>query len=392
MFHRHFTWLTFHSTRTVRLVLTHHTIKVLSELLLIDARVHSAHGDGHHAWSDAIEVMRLMEWEAHASFDGIDDLASYTLAHGAYSLWARLAIESNDVLQLRTALAALPDVRPMSLVAMLRHSIGSLNNLQSLAKTPEDGPGVAKELAQASALMASMTAAATHSQAPADNHPEIQFISRYGHILDRAQIIRLEVSWCNAVTSCDPTTWADLQIALNGPFGQALAARCGSLGDMLCFGPCPLQMFNKPKEDDRARHQATLIADLEKLFRDDPEPFSIFIASTQTSFAVEILTYKIESEARRRLTRAALAVAIMRIHTGSLPQDLSAIIGPGLLPSVPLDPFDGMPIHYDARKGQLFSVGRNIVVGGDPHLIMRVAADPDENAVTRPLPPLPSDN
>lgn len=55
-----------------------------------------------------------------------------------------------------------------------------------------------------------------------------------------------------------------------------------------------------------------------------------------------------------RVARVALAVAEFRARTGEVPASLSALV-PAYLPAVPLDPWDGAPLRYDA--GKVWSIG-----------------------------------
>jgi hypothetical protein len=67
----------------------------------------------------------------------------------------------------------------------------------------------------------------------------------------------------------------------------------------------------------------------------------------------------IRNSARVRLARVSLLVrAWMYEHSGEPPDKLDALV-PGLLPTLPLDPFDGKPLRYDREK--IWSVDANLV-------------------------------
>lgn len=56
------------------------------------------------------------------------------------------------------------------------------------------------------------------------------------------------------------------------------------------------------------------------------------------------------------MMRTKLALLEYRANTGRLPDSLAAV-SPQYLKSVPIDPMDGKPIRYDAKKGIIWSVG-----------------------------------
>ena len=110
-----------------------------------------------------------------------------------------------------------------------------------------------------------------------------------------------------------------------------------------------------------------MISDLRRLLEHEPNPFGTLAAFAQTSTCPMQILQAFELEARRRLTHAALGVALVRLRTGSSPDSLVALASPDLLGNVPKDPFDGAPLRYDAAKGLLWSVGKDLVDdGGDP--------------------------
>ena len=68
--------------------------------------------------------------------------------------------------------------------------------------------------------------------------------------------------------------------------------------------------------------------------------------------------------ARREAARVLLATILYRRdHGGQLPEKLSNVV-PKYLAAVPLDPFNGKPMLYDARKEVVYSVGQNLVDDG----------------------------
>ncbi|MEN9361503.1 MAG: hypothetical protein RL095_3038 [Verrucomicrobiota bacterium] len=55
-------------------------------------------------------------------------------------------------------------------------------------------------------------------------------------------------------------------------------------------------------------------------------------------------------------------------HAGQPPPDLTTLVQAGLLKEIPIDPWDGKPLRYDASRGILWSVGDNLTdEGGTPN-------------------------
>ena len=64
------------------------------------------------------------------------------------------------------------------------------------------------------------------------------------------------------------------------------------------------------------------------------------------------------------LTRAFVALRILRLETGAYPASLGEVVAKGLLPGVPVDFFDGQPLRYSAEKRLLWSVGEDCADDG----------------------------
>ena len=64
------------------------------------------------------------------------------------------------------------------------------------------------------------------------------------------------------------------------------------------------------------------------------------------------------------LTRAFVALRILRRETGAYPASLDEVVAKGLLPEVPVDFFDGQPLRYSAEKRLLWSVGEDCADDG----------------------------
>ena len=75
--------------------------------------------------------------------------------------------------------------------------------------------------------------------------------------------------------------------------------------------------------------------------------------------------------------RLVVALQLHRREHGTFPDRLDALV-PGELEAVPLDPFDGKPFRYDARRGIVYSVGKNLVDDGGSSLRLEgSASDPE---------------
>ena len=76
-----------------------------------------------------------------------------------------------------------------------------------------------------------------------------------------------------------------------------------------------------------------------------------------------------------RATQTILALRAYQLTHGKLPENLDALV-PEFLDKVPVDDFNGRPLHYSAEKKIVYSVGRNLKDdGGDD----RSSAGPNQN-------------
>jgi hypothetical protein len=76
-----------------------------------------------------------------------------------------------------------------------------------------------------------------------------------------------------------------------------------------------------------------------------------------------VYTRACANEALHRMTIVTLALRRHELAHGHLPDTLQELV-PAYLPEVPLDPFDDLPLRWDAAKKWLYSVGEN---GKDNH-------------------------
>jgi hypothetical protein len=84
---------------------------------------------------------------------------------------------------------------------------------------------------------------------------------------------------------------------------------------------------------------------------------------------------KVRSDVSLQATQTILALRACQLTHGKLPENLDALV-PEFLDKVPVDAFNGQPLHYSAEKKIVYSVGKNLKDdGGDD----RSNAGPDQN-------------
>jgi hypothetical protein len=84
---------------------------------------------------------------------------------------------------------------------------------------------------------------------------------------------------------------------------------------------------------------------------------------------------KVRSNVSLQATRTILALRAYQLTHGKLPENLDALV-PEFLDKVPVDAFNGQPLHYSAERKIVYSVGKNLKDdGGDD----RSNAGPDQN-------------
>jgi len=354
------------------------TFRKLSDLLLVDVRVHAVRGDRAAAWAAVAALQRIATFAGAAGTTGIDDLFASLILGRAYKCFARLALESTEPTGLVGALSSLPADRPVDILALLRRAIATPGNVWELAKGAPDGKGWAKIL-KVNAAIGDRLAATAGVPTEEANHPEIDLIAGQGRVFDAIDSLRLQIAWCDAIAATKPACWSDLQRALDTPDGCALKVRCGAALDFLPSGLDPTRLVRDAKatHEQRAQHQGQMLADFRRILLEDPDPMGEMVAEMQTSLCAKLIELEYANQAHLRLARAAIAVALVRLRDGKLPDSLAAIVAPGLLSDVPLDPFDGAPLRYDAAKGRLWSVGSDMKDdGGDANTDIMVEVMP----------------
>ena len=84
-----------------------------------------------------------------------------------------------------------------------------------------------------------------------------------------------------------------------------------------------------------------------------------------------VLEKVMKVEVAKQMTVTAIALKRYQLKHGNYPPDLNSLV-PEFVPTVPLDPVDGQPLHYRRNADEtflLYSVGENGVDdGGNPSL------------------------
>jgi hypothetical protein len=102
----------------------------------------------------------------------------------------------------------------------------------------------------------------------------------------------------------------------------------------------------------------------EAAFVTAPETTRQPVTSLMMPHVRQPLDAQTEADARVALVRAALWVEMYRAARSEFPETLEAVV-PEYLAEVPMDPFDGKPLHYSRSDGGyvLYSVGLDCIDG-----------------------------
>ena len=108
--------------------------------------------------------------------------------------------------------------------------------------------------------------------------------------------------------------------------------------------------------------------DMRRLTGLGDRPWPITLTSLFMSYAESACAFPLSVQARLEVLRATLAARQYHQQTGQWAQALSDLV-PGYMATMPLDPFTGMPIHYQTRQGgrAVFSVGLDLQVSQAPY-------------------------
>jgi hypothetical protein len=94
-----------------------------------------------------------------------------------------------------------------------------------------------------------------------------------------------------------------------------------------------------------------------------PNVVGRFITSSSASAFPDLHASKCWTDSQIAGTRLLIALIRHRADTGTLPDDLQALV-PQYIESIPADPFDGEPFRYSKEKGIVYSVGIDLIDSG----------------------------
>ena len=122
------------------------------------------------------------------------------------------------------------------------------------------------------------------------------------------------------------------------------------------FGLMPLLTLS-PKSEERDAARQWLF--MERRRKKQPNLLGNAIVASVLSLEPGLLRRSVETRTAVSLTRAYLAVLLVRLRTGSWPAALSDPGVTALLGQPPVDLFSMQPLRYSREKGMLWSVGEN---------------------------------
>ena len=129
------------------------------------------------------------------------------------------------------------------------------------------------------------------------------------------------------------------------------------------FGLMPLLTLS-PKSEERDAARQWLF--MERRRKKQPNLLGNAIVASVLSLEPGLLRHSVETRTAVSLTRAYLAVLLVRRRTGAWPATLSDPGVTALLGQPPVDLFSMQPLRYSREKGMLWSVGKNeLDDGGD---------------------------
>ncbi len=328
--------------------------------LAIDARVRAAQGDRRTAWSDAVQAQYLASWVADAALTDDDQRTAERAQCMAAKLMARLAQQAtgkDEERLLLGALAAIPPARDIDVVACLRRSIAAPHFLDKIARAPLDGPGWRLVLIhqQSGRALLNVSAAWGVPTSPPPS-PVLDAVGGKGVLLERQQTLRTVLDWCSTVTAQAPATWRALNDAAYSPAALALSRRVLRVRPLLWMEFDPKRMIDLSDDEglkNRLQDERDLVLALQRLCDQDGNPCGSLLADRKTLNARYAIADQVSCERLRRCARTALMIAVVRLRSGALPRTLDAVVGPGLLDALPLNPGDRSPMIYNSRAGTL---------------------------------------
>ena len=190
--------------------------------------------------------------------------------------------------------------------------------------------------------------------------PTNRFPIRISRVLDLDATSNLLASFQSRIVSNALCSWPDRdrQIEQDAAKLMDMEGQFESLSYAI-----KLESAIKWKPGDRESRE--LWKDLEQAGRKQPNIYGRLHAGMSVTASAGALTLSVRYRTYVNLTRAYIALCIVRKETGKWPESLEAVRP--LLKDLPVDLFSDKPVHYSREKGILWSVGPDEVDdGGDP--------------------------
>lgn len=143
-----------------------------------------------------------------------------------------------------------------------------------------------------------------------------------------------------------PGQWLPVQITLPGQDRDAVAAEA----DLVAFA------WTVPWERERTRRlvglgfESRAPAASGRLVRGRPGATTFLLARSPAG--EELAEFDRQLRVRRRVAILRLAVRLYQAEKGTVPPALADLVAAGLLPAVPLDPYDNRPLRYRVSLGE----------------------------------------
>lgn len=345
----------------------------LTNLLIISAKIHAFRHEYIEAWRDANYLLEFTNRISICGISSIDNMVSISLRSISFGLISYLAIEAADQTLITQEISHLGNDVAIDVNGIIRKLAVSPSAINEMASAPEGGPEWAKELENYSLISGRIAAQVAPTVGTLtqeiEPHPEFQLLATHERVLYRESTIRARVDWANKMTKSQPANWAEAELILDGPLAHDLEQKAGSAIGLFTRSFESLTNAALGKSDDaaatnKAKNDAKMIADLSRLFRDDANPMGVILNAAATGSMKSSVSMVFDYEAKRRLTRMALAVSLRRIQLGRWPASSDEITVPGIMVAVPLDPYDGKPLRYDPVNQVIWSVGKDMVDDG----------------------------
>ena len=165
-------------------------------------------------------------------------------------------------------------------------------------------------------------------------------------------------------------------LAVDARATEILAAELRDMNqtNALCasWAACDRRLFLKYGKMDKTEMDQFLLAEessgnnfrIWKASRTHPNFGGEYWVASSAKAADVALKESFRARTSLSLTRAFVALRILRLESGAYPASLDEVVAKGLLPEVPVDFFDGQPLRYSAEKRLLWSVGEDCADDG----------------------------